>query len=38
MSVLLTLDNEQRGQLDETVIGFLSRFVTLDSETSGKLG
>ena len=38
MSVLLTLDNEQRGQLDETVIGFLSRFVTLDSEISGKLG
>lgn len=38
MSVLLTLDNEQRGQLDQTVIGFLSRFVTLDSEISGKLG
>jgi hypothetical protein len=35
---LLTLDNEQRGKLDDSVIGFLSRFVTLNSEVSGKLG
>jgi hypothetical protein len=38
MSVLLTLDNEQRGTLDSTTLGFLSRFMTMDSEISGKLG
>lgn len=38
MTVLLTLDNEQRGLLDDAYIGFLSRFMTLNSEVSGKLG